>query len=580
MSAAVSLERRDLGIAAGTCASLFLLYWFGRCPSFGGADSPQHVLSAVTWGVSWPPGYPLYVMLGHLASRLPGSPAGNVSGLSGLLHALAAAVFFLTLRRFSLRLLAALAATILMALSPLFWYYSELGEVRALNDLLAVAAAYGAVAWAQSRRPGTLLALAACLGLGIGHHPTFVFILPAIGYWLWKHEALPQGRSRAWSAGAIALFCALPYLILGLRLSLGTPAYNLTSAAGLLDMPALFLRKDLGGPLRVFAGRGFLDFGGFDFARFWQHLGWFLRSACGGLLPLGLPLAALGLAVSWKRRPRDLAFWGLWLGVAALCYIFMGSQQLKLHNPEFAYSIAARFHLLPLLAAFAVAGLGADWLLERFGPGLGWALLAGAMAVPPLWQPISLRRSGFIMDYAREMVRSTGPGDMIVMTSDSSIFAMLYLDVVEHAAGDRAVLVPSLFGYPPYQRWLARRHPALNLPPDFTMEWTQWLRLNPSRALYAEAEAWNEFRAAFPGSAPAGVLIRAWEAPPAPEALRAGIQRLLDWRGISHRDLYPFSPELELVNTYRLMLNWGLQNLSSGGDPVLAEKLRKRLDEP
>jgi len=579
MSVVVPSARGDLWIAAGTFASLFLLYWFGRCLSFGGADSPQHVLSAVTWGVSWPPGYPLYVMLGHLASLLPGLPAGNVSALSGLLHALAAAVFFLTLRRLSLKPSSALVATGLMALSPLFWYYSELGEVRALNDLLAIGAAYWAVAWTQGRRPTALLALAACLGLGISHHPTFVFILPAIGYWLWSHEAWPRGRPLARAIGVLLLFIALPYLILGLRLDLGSPAYNLTSAAGLLDMPGLFLRKDLGGPLRVVAGRGFLDFGSFDFARFWQHLRWFLSSAYGALTPLGLPLAALGLAVFWRKRRQELVFWGLWLGAAALCYIVMGSQQLKLHNPEFAYAIAARFHLLPLIAAFAVAGLGADWLLERFGRGWGWALLAATAGVALAWHPISLRRSGFIMDYAREMIRSSGPSDMIIMDSDSSTFAMLYLDLVEHAAGDRVLLVPSLFGYPPYQRWLARRNPGLNTPPDFVMDWSQWVRLNPSRALYAEAESWNELRGFFPGSAPSGVLIRASEQPPAPEVLRAGIQRLLDWRAVSHRDLYPFSPEMELVNTYRLMLNWGLQSLPQAGDPALADRLRQRLNE-
>lgn len=409
MAAGAPLQGRDLGIAAGIFASLSALYWYGRCPSFGGADSPQHVLSAVTWGVSWPPGYPLYVMLAHLFSRLPGAPAANVSGLSGVLHALAAAVFFLTLRRLSLKPLAALLAAALMALSPLFWYYSELGEVRALNDLLAIASAFFAFTWTQGRRPAVLLALAAVLGLGLSHHPTFFFILPAVAYWLWSHDALPKGWSRAWSAGAVLLFCALPYVILGLRLDHSAPVYNLTSVAGMKDMPGLFLRKDLGGPLRVVAGQGFLDLRHFDFGRFWQHLCWFLRSAYGALVPIGLPLAAIGLAFCWRRRRQELAFWGLWLGAAALSYIVLGSQQLRLHNPEFAYAIAARFHLLPLIAAFAVAGLGADWLLERFGSALGWALLAAAVALPLAWHPVSLRRSGFIMDYAREMVRSSGP---------------------------------------------------------------------------------------------------------------------------------------------------------------------------
>ena len=211
------------------------------------------------------------------------------------------------------------------------------------------------------------------------------------------------------------------------------------------------------------------------------------------------------------------------------------------------------------------------------------------MAIAPARHPITMSRSGFIMDYARQMLRSTGDADMIILDSDASVFAMLYLDVVEHAAGDRVLLVPSLFGYPPYQRWLARRNPGLNIPPEFTMDWTQWARLNASRGLCAEAESWNELRGSdvqgfflkgpFPGSAPSGVLIRASAQAPEPQALRSGIERLLEWHAVSHADLYPFSPEMELVNTYRLMLNWGLQSLPSGVDPDLTEKLQKRLNE-
>jgi hypothetical protein len=573
------MHKRDLGLAGLVFAALSLLYAWFRCPSFGGADSPQHVLSAVTWGVSWPPGYPLYVMLGHLASRLPGAPAANVSLLSGLLHALAASVFFLTLRRLDIRPLSALAAAALMALSPLYWFYSELGEVRALNDLLAVACAYWAVAWAQSRRPRALFALAACLGLGLSHHPTFVLLLPAFAWRLWRSQALPRGRSLVWFSAGVFLFTALPYLILGIRLNLGTPAYNLTSASGLLDMPGLFLRRDLGGFWRVVAGQGLFSAGGFDWARFWQHLVWFWRSAWSSCGPAGLLLAVIGAAASWKRRRAELAFWGLWLGGPALCYIVLGSQQLRLMNPEFAYAIAARFHLLPLLAVFAAAGLGAHWLEERFGRIAGGLVLAAALAIPLLRPPIDLRRSGFMMDYAREMVRATGPSDMIVMTSDAAVFALLYLDLVEHAAGDRVVLVPSLFGYPPYQRWLARRYPGLDLPPDMSADWEQWRRRNPGRELYAEAEAWYELRAVSPASAPSGVLIRAWESPPEPEVLRAGVERLLAWRAVFHRDLTPFSPELELVNTYRLMLNWGLESLTRPEDADLAEKLRQQLKE-
>ena len=45
----------------------------------------------------------------------------------------------------------------LMALSPLFWYYALVAEVRALNDLLALSAALFAVEWSRGGKPRSLL---------------------------------------------------------------------------------------------------------------------------------------------------------------------------------------------------------------------------------------------------------------------------------------------------------------------------------------------------------------------------------------------------------------------------------------
>ena len=44
--------KRDGAIALALAAALASLYWLLHCPTFGPGDSPQHVLSALTWGVS------------------------------------------------------------------------------------------------------------------------------------------------------------------------------------------------------------------------------------------------------------------------------------------------------------------------------------------------------------------------------------------------------------------------------------------------------------------------------------------------------------------------------------------------
>lgn len=568
----------DAKLAAGAFAFLAALYWTLRCPTFGSGDSPQHVLSAVTWGVSWPPGYPLYVLLGHLMSLLPGSAAANVNGFSGLLHAAAAAVFFLTLRRMSLKPAPALLATALMALSPLFWYYSEIAEVRALNDLLAVLAAYLAVAWSQERKTAQLVSLAAALGFGISHHPTYVLILPSLAVWLASRRAFPDVRAAAAFAATLAACAALPYLILGLRLRFGAPAYNLTGVTTFADVLDLFLRKNLGGPFRMIAGRGLLPSGGFDAAAFREHLGWFGRSAAAQLTPLGVGLAALGLAASLRERRTAAFFWTSWLAVSALFFIALSSQQLHLHNPEFARAVAARFYLLPLIGAFALAGFGAQWLLDRVPATFGWALLAAVTALSLALRPVDLRRRNFTMDYAREIVRGTGPSDLLIVDTDATNFALLYLDAVEHATNDRVLLIPSLLNFPPYRDWLRRRHPALNVPPDEElMSWSAWRARNPSRALFAEAEWKDQLLPEFPGSAPSGVMIRVGSAPlPAGAAAAEAdfLARSPVVGAATRRTVYPFSMDVDLLRTYRILLEWS----ASGGAAASAELRERRAD--
>src|SRR5687768_5032883 len=90
----------DTRAAFGVFALLAALFWALRCRTFGPGDSGQHVLSALTWGVSRPPGYPLYTAVGWLWTRLPwAEPAAAVDGLSGIFAAGAAALFYLLLRR-------------------------------------------------------------------------------------------------------------------------------------------------------------------------------------------------------------------------------------------------------------------------------------------------------------------------------------------------------------------------------------------------------------------------------------------------------------------------------------------------
>ena len=69
MGEAGSQERRDAAISIAIGVAYFALYLATLCPVVYWYDSAEYVTAAVTLGIPHPPGYPLYVLLGHV---LPG----------------------------------------------------------------------------------------------------------------------------------------------------------------------------------------------------------------------------------------------------------------------------------------------------------------------------------------------------------------------------------------------------------------------------------------------------------------------------------------------------------------------------
>lgn len=564
--------RSDAALAASLFAALAVLFWSGRSHSFGPGDSAQHVVAALTWGVPHPPGYPLQTAVAHLWSSLPWSnPSAAVNGLSGLFSAGAAAMLFLLLRLQGCGVAASLAASGFMALSPLFWFYSLVAEVRGLNDLLAVSAAYLACR-------GSLLPLAGIVGLGLGHHPTFLFITPALLWWVWSARR-PTQSDILKAALVAAVTLALPYIILGARLAHSSPAYNLYSVSGWADLPGLFLRENYGGPLRMTSGAGF---GGFslDFARLFEHAGWMLSSALRHVGP-ALLLCAPALAAP----SRAAKGWLLWLGVSGALFLGIASQQVAICDPEYARAVIARHYLLPFVGFFALAGHGAQWLAGRIRPAFLSALAAAAFLAPALLAPLSLSKEDPLLTHARGMLRDSGPRDFLLLAADDSIFAAFYLDLIARESGDRVFLTPSLFTYPPYVRRLKRRHPDLVLPPfdpraGLPTDWALWKKLNPGRAVLAEGVLRDTILERYPHSAVQGALLRVEENKPPKTDPRGDALRFLSQpeNAFTRAWAREWTQEVYLLHGRRQMAELVGSRLSPARDQDLIIRLRALLE--
>ncbi|MEK7859618.1 MAG: DUF2723 domain-containing protein [Elusimicrobiota bacterium] len=587
MKKAEPFAHSDGRAAAALSLVLAAVYWYFRCRTFGPGDSAEHVLAALTWGVPHPPGFPLSVALGYLMTLLPGPPEAAVNGLSGLCHAAAAGVFYLILRRTGCRPLSALAATALMSFSELYWIYAEVAEVRALNDLLALLSVHAAIVWSEDRSQKALLALAACLGLGLGHHPTYVFILPAVGLWVWLKKAWPKGRQWTWFLGALLAAIAIPYLILGLRLSYGAPPlFNPYAITDWRDLPGLFLRTHYGGYNRMVAGTGFLGAAGFDFTRLQMQASWFLGSLWRDLSLPGLALAAAGAWTLWRKGPRPLlGLWLAWLGGTAVLFIIAASQQMIVCSLDYAQALVVKYHVLPELALFALCGPALDELLGRVRKPLAFGLIAAAVFIPLLLRPVDLSKRQPLYDYGIDLLRGSRDGDLLVLASDDSIFAMTYLQIRRpELVGSRVLLYPSHFTFLPYLRALRERHPELHVPfgtGGFSKEWDRWESLNPGRAILIEAVLRDEIRDRFPDAAPKGVWVALGGAKKAPHAaLEAGGRGLLAASaGLSRADVQARTQDIYVLKAYAMNLEWYGSLLTRPADRPLVEAIRVRLRE-
>jgi hypothetical protein len=120
------------------------LYIRTAAPSVLAGDSAEFQFAAPLLGVPHPTTYPLYVLLGKLATLLIpfGDLAWRVTLVSAGSAALAVALFFLLARRITHSDGAAAVAALALGLAPGLWNAATLAEVYALLAALLVALAY------------------------------------------------------------------------------------------------------------------------------------------------------------------------------------------------------------------------------------------------------------------------------------------------------------------------------------------------------------------------------------------------------------------------------------------------------
>ncbi len=214
------------------------LYIHTLAPDVLPADSGEFQLVAAVLGVAHPPGYPLHTILGWLMTQLPiGTLPWRVNLLSALMAAGTVALVSATVRHFTGRKAAGVAAALALATSTTFWAQATISNVRTPAAFFTALCAYALARHARTKASATryLILFAASLTLGLTHHLSLVFVGTLLTVYLFLIDPSLIREPRRWRWPIlVALLCLLPLAYLPLRSGAPLGPENLNTVEGFL----------------------------------------------------------------------------------------------------------------------------------------------------------------------------------------------------------------------------------------------------------------------------------------------------------------------------------------------------------
>jgi tetratricopeptide (TPR) repeat protein len=485
-AAPLPFDRDSLLAAAAVGLIAFVVYALTVEPSVPPGDSGELIAAAYVLGVAHPPGYPLLMMLGRLAMLLPGGePALRMNLLSALCDAVTVGIVFLIVcrlvaerredgvpRRDPVPFVAGAVGALLLAFSTLFWAYSVVTEVFALNNLFAAALLLVALEW--RRRPGEIRLVwlfMLLLGLSLTNQQTIVLLVPAFLVLAWAGGSAlgrsgwrPRPSELGIAAGSF-LVGLLPYAYLPLAAG-ANPALNWGDPSTWSRFQTDVLRKNYGTTSLVVGGKQ---------GSVGENMQLLFGDLTRGFVIAGIVLAVLGLWWGWRQRP--------WEGVALLVAFLVAGPLFMLYTntsypDNLTKGVIARFYILPSIPLAIAAGLGAFWVLRqaaRLGAaGPRPALVTGLVGAILLCAPAASLAAHYgendqsgnrvALDYAEDLLGPLAPNALLLMRSDENYTSVAYAQNVAHFRPDVIALDTELLKLPTYVAQVRREHPTLLIP--------------------------------------------------------------------------------------------------------------------
>ena len=505
-TSAASADLRPSYRAAGlTALGVLALYVVTLAPTTAMWDASEYITAAYTLGIPHPPGNPLFVLLGRVASLLPlGGVAYRVNLLAAVCSALAAGIWFLVAERVLaqwiavpwVRRVGSVLAAVLSATAFTVWNQSVVNEkVYTVSLAFFAVVSWLTVLWCDDpdgRRADRILVLIAYLiGLGYTNHPAGFLVAPAVATAVLVRRPGTVLRWRLVTAAALALVFGLtPFAFEPIRAA-HHPALNEGEPTGCSDRIAIACTFSETTVRRLMANVNREQYGkpnlserqapfGAQLGMWWLYFKWqWLRdprgtqsTLQGALAVLFLGLGIAGGVVHWRRDRASFWFFGplVFTITFALVYYmnfkYGASQAPELAGVEREVRDRDYFYLWSFSAwsVWATLGLVALWrlLAERIGRTPRWAatapiLVLGMLPLVGNWRAASRAGEWATREWARDVLNSVEPYGILITGGDNDTFPLWYAQEVEGVRRDVTVAVTSLLNTDWYVRGLMRR---------------------------------------------------------------------------------------------------------------------------
>ncbi|MBP7460285.1 MAG: DUF2723 domain-containing protein [Candidatus Delongbacteria bacterium] len=171
-------------------AVTLIIYRLTSYPGLAFWDCSEYILASSTLGIPHPPGNPLFLLIGRLATLiLPGqNPASAVHGVSSLFSAIGIGLFFLIIVRLlrdfnptfppSLTYFCSILPTLSLAFSTTYWNTAGEAEVYNMALCFSLAAWLCMLRFHRERRLNGWMGMFFFTGLGLGCHFLAMIWLP------------------------------------------------------------------------------------------------------------------------------------------------------------------------------------------------------------------------------------------------------------------------------------------------------------------------------------------------------------------------------------------------------------------